>query len=152
MATVLQQVISSALPNLIESIEVRSAFSPPVTLTIKDVLKAGPPNPVVKRVKPTIIIKGGIGQQVIAPGGVVGPDEWKRNVAIVGAGVAVAAVAGTMFLFSVGAFAGRRQQRKKGLGVMLRADTSLPVVFGIGVASSIVGGIIAVKLLRVKAI
>lgn len=149
MASVLQQIISGSLPSLIESVEVRSAFSPPIVLNIKDILKEGPPNPVVKRVKPTIIIKGGIEQQVIAPAGVVGPDEWKRNLLILTGATAGVTALGVMAVFSVGAFSGRRKERKKqpssgvsGLGQINLNPGVVMWVFSLGVVSSVAASLL----------
>ncbi len=67
---------SIALASLYESIEVRTSFSPPVRARTQDLFKPGEPNSRppwwLKVLKPTFVVRGAIGEQVIAPGGVAG--------------------------------------------------------------------------------
>lgn len=78
--------VTGVLGQSIETIEIRTRFSPPVLLRVADLVaqKEGPPNPAVSALKPTIILRGpAIGQQVVAPAGQVGPEDWKLPTATV---------------------------------------------------------------------
>lgn len=112
MATTFKSLITSNLPSLIETIEIRSRFSPPVTLKVADLLREdqGKPNAIVQTVKPTIILRGpGVGTQVIAPAGRVGPDEWKLPAAAVAVASFVGGAVVVSTIFGLGRFSGRRK-------------------------------------------
>src|SRR5574343_693748 len=58
------------LPALVDTIEMRSEWTPPITMSVKG-LVSGPSNPLWKQLKPTLTLTGSrIGKQVIAPYGV----------------------------------------------------------------------------------
>ncbi len=151
MANLTQSVITATLPTVVETIEVRTRFSPPVVLRTADLLKpsAGPPSPAVRLVKPTIILRGGtVGLQTIAPAGVTDPDEWKRTIAVAGAGVVGVLAVAVAIVFSAGRRVGRK--RVKALDGVKGVDLSARHVFTIGVVSSVVGGLITAKMLEPK--
>lgn len=110
MPSSLKSIITGSLTSSIETIEIRTRFSPPIVLKVSELLAEGPPSPVVQAVKPTIILNGSIGRQVIAPAGQSGVNDWKvptlvlAGVAFVGATV----VLGT--IFQLGRRSGRRNR------------------------------------------
>ena len=77
--------VTQALLASVETIEIRSRFGPPTVLRVVDLIaqKPGPPNPLLAYAKPTVILRGSIGEQVIAPYGRVGVDDWKFPTAVV---------------------------------------------------------------------
>ena len=77
--------VTQALLAAVDTIELRSRFGPPTTVRVVDLLaqKPGPPNPLLAYAKPTVILRGSIGEQVIAPYGRVGVDDWKLPTAII---------------------------------------------------------------------
>lgn len=78
--------VTQALASSVETITIQSRVGPSVTLRVADLVsqKPGPTNPVLAFVKPTIILRGpAIGEQVIAPGGRAGPEDWKLPTALV---------------------------------------------------------------------
>lgn len=116
MADTVQGVLSNTLPAVVSTIEVRSLFSPTVTFNVADLLAPSgpsqPPNPLVRLVKPTIVLSGpGIGDQVVAPGGAVGPDDWKTPATLVAVLGLVAATLVIKSAWVVGHKASRRGRR-----------------------------------------
>ena len=109
------RAIRQLLPQVANSIEVRTAFSPPVTLRPADFIDGtgtaeGPAQRLSRFVRPTIIVIGtATGRQVLAPYGQSSATEWKRNLTLLAfAGFAAGAV------FSLGVFGvGRRAERRK---------------------------------------
>lgn len=112
-------LVSDALGSAVDTIEIRSAFSPPVIVKTSDLLgKTKPAQPAtpgakveaaaktnyLKLVKPTVILTGGVGRQVIAPGGEVDPNQWKWN-ALLAASAVTLTLAVTFQL-------GRRYERR----------------------------------------
>lgn len=78
--------VTQALAASVETITIQSRLGPPVTLRVKDLVaqQEGPPNPILGFVKPTIVLRGpAIGEQIIAPGGRAGPEDWKFPTALV---------------------------------------------------------------------
>jgi hypothetical protein len=141
----IQSLISASLPAVIETIEVRSRFSPPVVLKTAELLKpsGGPPSPVVRQVKPTIILKGGtIGQQVIAPGGVASPTEWRLSLALLGGGLVAVGALAAAGVFMAGRRSGKQARALEGVDLEGRH------LFAIGVASSVLGGLITAKIVE----
>lgn len=113
-APTLTEFASAALVSATEEIEIRTAFSPPYKVKTRDLVGGKPttePNPFVRAMKPTVILRGGIlGQQVIAPGGVPTESEWKRN-ALMLAGTVGLLVAGTAgVVFAIGYSLGRKRR------------------------------------------
>lgn len=81
---------SSAIPDAIETIEVRSSFTPPQIYRVSELLKPSTtPNPFLRLLKPTIILRGPALKtpRVIAPAGVLNGTEWKGPVTMVVGGV-----------------------------------------------------------------
>ncbi len=70
------QNAGDAIASLYDSIEFRSAFSPPVVLSTKDLFTPKAPGSAppwwLSWLKPTVIVRGAVGEQVIAPAGVAG--------------------------------------------------------------------------------
>ena len=102
------------LAALVDEVEIRSAFSPPTVVRTKDLAAPGPPNPYVRAVKPTIILRGpGLdGPLVVAPGGEASPDEWRWNLVKVGIAVALVGAGTGAVAFGLGAAYGRRRSRR----------------------------------------
>lgn len=111
-APTLTEFASAALVSAVETIELRTAFSPPVIVKTRDLVGGKPsekPNPLVAAMKPTIIMRGGIlGTQVISPAGVPAPEEWKRNGAIVAGSIGLLVLGTAAVLFAIGVGVGRR--------------------------------------------
>lgn len=64
---------ASALLNSYTSMEIRSALTPPITLTSADLLSNTPPSAITSFLQPTLILHGSGGQDtIIAPGGQAG--------------------------------------------------------------------------------
>ena len=86
----------SNLASLIDSIEIRTAFTPPVTYTgaelVADAPAGGSPGTMGALLKPTIIVKSKLGTKTLAPSGVTGPDDWRGNVNMLALGVGLGAV------------------------------------------------------------
>ena len=100
-------MVTGLLGQSVETIEIRSRFSPPVVLRVKDLLsqQEGPPHPAMSILKPTVILRGGaLGTQVIAPGGQASVDEWKWWSVL----TATLAVVGAVTVLGVAFKAGRR--------------------------------------------
>ncbi len=69
-----------------DSVTIWTEFSPPTKLNISELLKPGPPHPLLLALKPTIVLEGPAGRQVVAPYGTAAMDGgWKGPVAVVGA-------------------------------------------------------------------
>ena len=89
-----QGLVREGLPGLIEEIEVRSAFSPPQRINVKQALQEpgpgsakGPAQLIAARVKPTIILRGPlVKDQVVAPWGATDTESWKVNLGLLGLG------------------------------------------------------------------
>lgn len=64
--------LSLIASGLYDQAEVRTTLSPPIKLGIRELLADGPPAPIVRLLKPTIILTGRAGRLVIAPGGEAG--------------------------------------------------------------------------------
>lgn len=109
--------VDNPLKAAINSVEIRSAYSPPQFFTADDLLKAykapkGPPG-IIDRIKPTLIIDSpSIGKKVIAPYGEASPTEWKPNTV-----KAIAIFLGGLALYTAGGYylgykAGQRSARR----------------------------------------
>lgn len=106
--------VTAVLPRLIESVEIRSRFSPPYSLKTEDLLAdalpGAPPSPLVGALRPTIVLRGPlIGEQVIAPAGQASPTEWRRNAAVLGVAAAAGVFAILSAFFGGGVLVGRRR-------------------------------------------
>lgn len=110
----LTQIISAALPSAIKTVEVRTAFAPPMVIDVNQALN--PPPASAKKtfseklstiVQPTVLFQGGsLGTQVVAPYGAVNPNAWKRNLTILGG----AAFGAGLLLGAIFFAAGRRSR------------------------------------------
>lgn len=111
MAASATSVVTGLLAKSVDTVEIRSRFSPPIILRIKDLLsqQEGPPHPAVRLLKPTIILKGdGIGgTQIIAPAGQATRDEWQWWALATGALTVVGAVTVLGMVFRLGKRSGR---------------------------------------------
>lgn len=107
-------VALGTLPQLVQTIEVRTNASPPILIDVDELLTGKTDNRLSTRARkalqPTIILRGGsLGMQVIAPEGEAKRDAWKlvygiaAAVAVVGGGLASAALI----------TAGRRVERRR---------------------------------------
>lgn len=106
-----RSVVSVLLSHSVETIEVRTRFSPPLILNVADLVqgKGGPPGPATKFLKPTVILSGGaIGTQVIAPGGQASPDEWQLWSIVMGGLALVGFVTVVGAAFKIGERRGKR--------------------------------------------
>ena len=106
-------ILTSAFAAAIEEVEIITAFSPSYRVKTKDLTKPGPPNPLLQRLKPTVILRGPIGTQVIAPAGVASSEEWKRNIAVLGLITGLVYLAGVVSVFGFGARFGARRERRR---------------------------------------
>ena len=115
MATDLfQSFAAQAFSTAVTKVEVRSAFSPPVVIDVRDALEPWPPGPPTTRdrilgvTKPTVIMSG-VGKTVDAPWGLADTTSWKVNLGfLIGVGVALG-VGVTMAIYKVGVFRGSRR-------------------------------------------
>lgn len=73
--------ILPALANIYDTMEVRTALTPPATVDLKSAVASGPPSPIAQFLQPTIILSGPGGSQVIAPYGVA-PDGTAGTIAV----------------------------------------------------------------------
>lgn len=101
-------LLTDAFTSGVTTIEIRSRFSPPQVLDTKQLTRPGPPNPILVAMKPTIILNGPLGQQVIAPYGVAGVDEWKLPSVALATVVGVGALVVGKWLYRLGQRSGRR--------------------------------------------
>lgn len=74
-----------AAPSLVSTVTVQTAFTPPVAIDVNKSLQPGPSNALLKQLKPTFYVSGGIGQTTFAPYGVADPNEWKVKALAAGA-------------------------------------------------------------------
>ena len=73
----------AALANLYDTMEFRTAVTPPAVVDLKGALdSSGGPSPVAQFLQPTIILTGPAGQQTIAPYGVA-PDGTAATIGLV---------------------------------------------------------------------
>lgn len=103
--------VSDHAKSTIRRIEIRTAFSEPLIYSgndVADLISGGgssaADDSVLAKIKPTVIIETTSGRQIIAPGGIVAADEYKKTqmkFALGAAGVLGAA-------FFVGFLVGRR--------------------------------------------
>ena len=111
MANQVLPFLSQTLPTLISDIEIRSRFSPPVMISTQELLAGTKPtgalSPYVKLAQPTVILSGSVGRQVIAPAGVVGAEDWKKNLALAGMSLVVVGA----LIYRAGYFVGKRSRR-----------------------------------------
>lgn len=95
-----------AAAELYDEVEIRTAFTPPVTFDVRELGASSPgPNPLGALLKPSIILRGSLGQRVLAPYGV--PSGFTSTLR--GAALALLFVGG---IGSVGYALGRRSRRK----------------------------------------
>lgn len=90
---------ASAVSALWDTIEIRTALSPPLVFKTKELFDTGAPaSPFQKFMKPTVVFSGAAGRQVVAPYGVAGDGT-------------LIAVLGIAFVLGVGFLAGRASKR-----------------------------------------
>lgn len=104
---------SNPLAVAISRVEVRSAYSPPVSYSVDDLWSGGSSAGagsgsgaggwLAARIKPTLVIEGPLVNKVIAPYGVADPTEWKANAT----GLAFLAGGAVLGLFTLGVLTGR---------------------------------------------
>ena len=86
--------VENAVSSLYDTVEVRTALSPPIRVPTSDILQINPNDPNAKPpwwlswMKPTVIFSGAGGRQVVAPAGVAG-DGTVPMLLIIGAVVGV---------------------------------------------------------------
>lgn len=69
-----------------DTVTIWTEFSPPTKLNISELLKPGPPHPFLLALKPTVVLEGPAGKQVIAPYGMAATDgAWRTPLALAGA-------------------------------------------------------------------
>ncbi len=78
-----------------DTIEIRSNVSPPIIIDTRELLKDGGPNPLMNTIKPTIVLSGASGRNLIAPYGVADSGGWIVPLFVAG------------FLLGVGVLVGR---------------------------------------------
>lgn len=109
MPSTVANIVSANLPSIIETIEVRSRFAPPQVFKTRDLVAPGPPSPAVQFTKPMVILRGPVvGEQIIAPAGQVGVNDWKLPVMLVGAAAAVGILVILRLVFAFGKYRGGR--------------------------------------------
>jgi len=64
--------LGTALLEQYDTVEIRTEATPPLSVNLRDATASGPPSPISQWLKPTIILTGKAGRQVIAP---YGPSE-----------------------------------------------------------------------------
>ena len=68
-----------------ETVEFWTEVTAPVNVNVSELLRPGPPHPVLMALKPTIVLRGPAGERVIAPYGTARRDgAWKGAAATVG--------------------------------------------------------------------
>lgn len=77
-----------------DSLELRSAITPTFRIDTKALLSDGPRNPILDAVKPTVILTGPAGTNVIAPYGPAAAGGWVVPVFFVGLLVGIGVVIG----------------------------------------------------------
>lgn len=76
-------IVSTAISSLYDTMEVRTALTPPAVINLKTALDPNsPPSPVAQFLQPTIVLTGPSGQQVIAPYGQA-PDGTAGTIGVV---------------------------------------------------------------------
>lgn len=70
------------LGGVVESVEVRTTMSPPVSIKLGEIQLGGPPNPFAQFLKPTFVLKTRMGVSTLAPYGEAG-DGTLGAVAVV---------------------------------------------------------------------
>lgn len=97
--------MSRNLPTAVKTVQVRSAFTPPVEIDVAQAMGPGktdtPQAKLMARLQPAVELRGGIGNHVVAPHGDPGPDAWKLNVGLLLGAVFVAGMLTAMALFGV---------------------------------------------------
>lgn len=105
LSTALPSIISgdpaAALSKIYSTIEVRTRVTPNAVINIADLGKSNKkPNPIVKWLKPTLVLKGQAGTKIVAPYGEAPPQG--------GAGTGIAIVGGILGgVFLLGVLADR---------------------------------------------
>lgn len=75
--------ILAGLASVYNTLEIRTSVTPPAVVDLQSVANSsGPPNPIVEFLKPTIILTGSGGQEIIAPYG-QSPDGTAGTIGIV---------------------------------------------------------------------
>lgn len=69
-----------------DEVEFRSAATPPIILRTNELLQEGPPNPFIQWLKPTVVLRGKAGTNVIAP---MGPAQGSWLPPLLGIGALV---------------------------------------------------------------
>lgn len=112
MATPLntKSVVSALLARSVDTIEIRTRFSPPVILKVADLVTGeGEPGVATQLLKPTVVLSGGsLGTQIIAPAGEASRDEWQWWSFAVGTLAVVGTFTVLVTVFKLGERRGRR--------------------------------------------
>lgn len=95
---------AALISGFVKGAEVRTQFSPPVYIATKDLFvkpgQAAQPSPLLRQLKPTIVLDTNTGKSVIAPYGVADRSGMKRLGLVLGGGA--------LALFLAGYFTGSR--------------------------------------------
>lgn len=67
---------AAAFASIYDTMEVRTAFSPPIVTNTQDMLSTGPQSWVVKLLKPTVVLRGQAGAVTVAPAGASGDGTF----------------------------------------------------------------------------
>lgn len=76
---------AALLSGVVSEIEVRSNFTPKIVLRTRDLAsQGGPPNPLLRVMQPTVVLRGAKVNATIAPYGQSGQGGWLPMLAVVG--------------------------------------------------------------------
>jgi len=79
------QLALAALAGFYNTLEFRSALTPPMEFDVADLSSDTPPNPIVQWLRPTLTLRGPAGTKVIAPYGEAPPAGGLGGFGVVGA-------------------------------------------------------------------
>jgi len=88
------QLALAALSGFYDTLEFRSALTPPMEFNVADLTSDTPPNPIVQWLRPTLTLTGPAGKKVIAPYGEAPPSGALGGFGVVGGVFFAGALAG----------------------------------------------------------
>ena len=88
------QLALAALSGFYNTLEFRSALTPPMEFNVGDLSSDTPPNPIVQWLRPTLTLTGPAGRKVIAPYGEAPPSGALGGFGVVGSVFLAGALAG----------------------------------------------------------
>ncbi len=88
------QLALQALSAFYDTIEFRSALTPPMQFRVADLSSDSPPSPVTQWLRPTLVLTGTAGTSVVAPMGEAPPSGALAGFGVIGAVMGVGAIIG----------------------------------------------------------